>query len=227
MTNKSKSAAAAKTASKEVKNVETVETQETEYKSKHKIVPIPEKRVSLPQNHKRAAELIARKERKEAELNASENKAVERKVYALDSDDEIKEVDLNNVNPLLSATPTPEELAEAKETKGSKKSSLKTADKAKKEKTVKAPKKERGLSNEAQADKFLADKTADAEILAHYIAVYAGKGITDEKFIKARMDIYMAIARKRAGISVEKKIKETVKEAPKTDKKASNKNGKK
>lgn len=76
----------------------------------------------------------------------------------------------------------------------------KKADKGQtKNKNEKKPKKERGLSNEKIGEKLYAEKASEQVVLNTFMKVYKDKkGITDKKFIKARANIYMAIAEKRA-----------------------------
>jgi hypothetical protein len=64
---------------------------------------------------------------------------------------------------------------------------------AKKEPTVRAE------SNEAIGERLLKEKANEATILATFTKVYKTKSnITDKKFIQARANIYMKIAKKRA-----------------------------
>lgn len=141
---------------------------------------------------------LTAKERQVVEKAAEkEEKRVKRVAYSVENTDEAPVTTVNPEQPKAST----------------KKSSL--IDKAKNEpepapkpaiaptaqKERKAPKEKSGekrLSNEAAADKFLAEKADAATILAYYTEVYKAKGVTDEKFIQARTDIYMAIARKHA-----------------------------
>jgi hypothetical protein len=60
--------------------------------------------------------------------------------------------------------------------------------------SAKVPKPAGGM--QGLADKFLAEKTSEKEILKAFTAAYAAKGKTDVEFIKARIAIYMAIAAK-------------------------------
>lgn len=63
----------------------------------------------------------------------------------------------------------------------------------KKEPTVRAE------SNEALGERLLKEKANESTILATFTKVYKSKSnITDKKFIQARANIYMGIAKKRA-----------------------------
>ncbi len=83
----------------------------------------------------------------------------------------------------------------AKNDKGKNKPESKKTDK----KADKKEKKERAESNEHIGERLLKEKASEQKILATFVKVYKDKkGITDKKFIKARADIYIAIATKRA-----------------------------
>jgi len=91
------------------------------------------------------------------------------------------------------------------------KGKAKTESKGKAE-TKKAPKKERAESNEHIGERLYAEKASEQKVLATFTKVYKDKkGITDKKFIKARAEIYMAIAEKRA--LAKKESKKEVKQA--------------
>ena len=76
--------------------------------------------------------------------------------------------------------------------------STKTVAEVKKPTVKKAPK-ERAESNVHIGERLLKEKANEATILATFTAVYKNKkGITDKKFIKARANIYMTIAAKKA-----------------------------
>lgn len=76
--------------------------------------------------------------------------------------------------------------------------------------TVKKAPKERAESNEHIGERLLAEKASTEKIIAAFTKVYKEKkGITDKKFIKARAEIYMNIAKKRA--EAKKAVKTTVK----------------
>ena len=60
-------------------------------------------------------------------------------------------------------------------------------------------KKERKESNEAIGERLFAAKATKEALYAEFLKVYKEKkGITDKAFVKARADIYWAIAEKRA-----------------------------
>lgn len=75
------------------------------------------------------------------------------------------------------------------------------AEKAKKEPKVRAE------SNEAAAERMLKEKASAEDILAYYTAYYKVKGVTDQKFIEKRADIYMKIAMKKADAKKQAAIK--------------------
>lgn len=74
-------------------------------------------------------------------------------------------------------------------------------DEVKKPVAKKAPK-ERAESNEHIGERLLKEKATEATILATFTKVYKEKkGITDKKFVQARANIYMTIAKKKAEAS--------------------------
>ena len=99
--------------------------------------------------------------------------------------------------------------------KGKGKAETKTTGKAETKK-AKAPKKERAESNEHIGERLYAEKASEQKVLATFTKVYKDKkGITDKKFIKARAEIYMAIAEKRALAKKESKKEVKVAETKK------------
>jgi hypothetical protein len=92
------------------------------------------------------------------------------------------------------------------------KKGAKTAEEVKKP-AVKKEKKERAESNEHIGERLLKEKANEATILAAFTKVYKDKkGITDKKFVQARANIYMTIAKKRAEAKAET-VKKEVKKA--------------
>jgi hypothetical protein len=93
------------------------------------------------------------------------------------------------------------------------KGTVKGEKKAEKKPEVKKEKKVRAESNEHIGERLLKEKANEATILATFTKVYKDKkGITDKKFVQARANIYMTIAKKRQEAKAET-VKKEVKKA--------------